>query len=67
MANWQAHAVSVHMPFISATRLGMRSVRFLPLFVMGFLRTCRQVRNARGFQGRSFLADRAWTLWSVTA
>ncbi len=55
------------MPFISVTRLRIRSVRFLPSFVMDFLRTRRQVRNAPGFQAGSLLADRAWTFWTMTA
>lgn len=55
------------MPFISVTRLRVRSVRFLPSFAMDFLRTRRQVRTARGFQGGSLLADRAWTFWTMTA
>ena len=55
------------MPFISVTRLRIRSIRFLPSFAMDFLRTRRQVRHAGGFQGGSLLADRAWTFWTMTA
>lgn len=55
------------MPFISVTRLRLRSVRFLPSFAADFLRTRRQVRHAPGFQGGSLLADRGWTFWTMTA
>lgn len=55
------------MPFISVTRLRIRSIRFLPPFAMDFLRVRRQVRTAHGFQGGSLLADRSWTFWTMTA
>ncbi len=55
------------MPFISVTRLRVRSFRFLPSFALDFVRTRRQVRNATGFQDGSLLADRAWTFWTMTA
>lgn len=55
------------MPFISITRLRVRSVRFLPSFALHFFRTRREVRNASGFQKGSLLADRAWTFWTMTA
>lgn len=55
------------MPFISVTRLRVRSVRFLPAFALHTLRSRAQVRRAPGFQGGSLLADREWTFWTVTA
>ena len=55
------------MPFISVTRLRIRSIRFLPSFALYFLRTRRQVKEAPGFLGGSLLADRAWTFWTMTA
>ena len=55
------------MPFISITRLRIRSVRFLPAFALDFLRTRRQVSSAPGFKGGSLLADRSWTFWTSTA
>jgi hypothetical protein len=55
------------MPFISITRLRVRSFRFLPSFALNALRARRQVRNASGFRGGSLLADRAWTFWTMTA
>lgn len=55
------------MPFISVTRLRIRSVRFLPAFLVDFIRTRRQVRTAPGFLGGSLLADRSRTFWTLTA
>ncbi len=55
------------MPFISLTRLRIRSIRFLPLFVPHMLRTQRQVKRAPGFQRGALLADRHWTFWTLTA
>jgi heme-degrading monooxygenase HmoA len=55
------------MPFISITRLRIRSIRFLPAFALDFLRTRNQVKRAPGFQSGSLLADRRWTFWTMTA
>ena len=55
------------MPFVSITRLRLRSVYVLPSFARLFLRTRRQIRTARGFQGGSILADRSWVFWTMTA
>ena len=55
------------MPFISITRLRVRSFRFLPLFALHTFSTLRQVRNSSGFQGGGLLADRRWTFWTMTA
>lgn len=55
------------MPFVSLTRLRVRSVRFLPQFLVYVLRTVRQVRRAPGFSGGAVLADRQWTFWTLTA
>lgn len=55
------------MPFISVTRLRIRSVRFLPAFALHAVRTARQVRAAPGFRGGSILRDRDWTFWTLTA
>lgn len=54
------------MAFIGVTRLRVRSLRFLPPFILHFLRTRRQVREAAGFQGGSLLADRSWAFWTMT-
>lgn len=55
------------MPFISVTRLRIRSIRFLPFFALQILQTRRQVRRARGFRDGSLLPDRAWVFWTLTA
>lgn len=55
------------MPFVSLTRLRIRSVRFLPMFVVHMLRTLRQVKRSAGFQHGALLADRNWTFWTMTA
>lgn len=54
------------MPFVSVTRLRLRSIRFLPPFVPHAMRTLRQVRAAPGFREGSLLADRGWTFWTLT-
>ena len=54
------------MPFVSVTRLRLRSIRFLPLFVPHAFRTLRQAKVAPGFHGGSLLQDRSWTFWTLT-
>lgn len=55
------------MPFVSVTRLRIRSIRFLPAFALDFIRTNRQVRTAPGFRRGSLLADRGLAFWTLTA
>jgi hypothetical protein len=55
------------MPFVSLTRLRIRSVRFLPQFIVYMLRTLRQVKRSPGFSRGALLADRQWTFWTMTA
>ena len=55
------------MPFVSITRLRVRSFRFLPWFALYNLRSLRQVKASPGFQGGGLLADRSWTFWTTTA
>ena len=55
------------MPFISVTRLKLRSIRFLPGFAVDAIRTNRQIKTASGFQLGSLLMDRDWTFWTMTA
>jgi hypothetical protein len=55
------------MPFVSVTRLRVRSVRFLPLFAVHALRSLGQVKKSAGFQGGALLPDRHWTFWTMTA
>lgn len=54
------------MPFVSITRLRIRSARFLPFFVLYTLRSLQQVKKAQGFKGGSVLPDRSWTFWTMT-
>jgi len=55
------------MPFISITRLRVRSIRFIPGFALHTLESLRQVRSAGGFQDGALLADRSLTFWTMTA
>ena len=55
------------MPFVSLTRLRIRSFRFMPLFVPYTLLTVRQVRRAPGFLRGALLPDRRFTFWTMTA
>lgn len=55
------------MPFVSVTRLRLRSIRFLAAFARHNLRTLAQVKAAPGFRGGSLLSDRGWTFWTLTA
>ena len=54
------------MPFVSVTRLRIRSLRFLPAFILHALRSNRQVRGAMGFRGGALLFDRRFTFWTLT-
>lgn len=55
------------MPFVSITRLRIRSARFLPRFAWMTLRSRAQLRRAAGFSGGALLADRGLTFWTMTA
>ena len=55
------------LPFISITRLRVRSFRFLPLFALYTWRTLRQVKRSPGFQEGGLLPDRNFTFWTMTA
>jgi hypothetical protein len=55
------------MPFISVTRLRIRSVRYLPSFAPHAFGSLRQARRARGFLGGALTAERRWTFWTVTS
>jgi Domain of unknown function (DUF3291) len=54
------------MPFVSITRLRIRSVRFLPSFAIHTYRSLTQVKKSPGFKGGSLLVDRSWTFWTMT-
>jgi hypothetical protein len=55
------------MPFISITRLRVRSLRFMPGFALYVIQARSQVRSAAGFQEGGLLADRSLTFWTMTA
>jgi heme-degrading monooxygenase HmoA len=55
------------MPFISITRLRVRSIRFLPFFALYAYRSLRQAKASSGFQHGGLLADRNRTFWTMTA
>jgi hypothetical protein len=55
------------MIFVSLTRLRIRSLRFVPLFVVQTFGSLRQVKKAPGFRTGALLADRSWTFWTMTA
>lgn len=55
------------MPFVSLTRLRIRSLRFVPWFLLYTMRSLRQVKKATGFTTGALLADRNWTFWTMTA
>lgn len=54
------------MTFVSVTRLRIRSLRFLPRFVLYTLQTLRQCKRAPGFLDGSLLGDRKLTFWTKT-
>ena len=55
------------MPFVSLTRLRVRSLRFMPHFLVLAFRTTRQAQGSPGFRGGSLLPDRRRTFWTMTA
>lgn len=54
------------MPFVSVTRLRVRSLRYLPAFFIYASRATRQASSAGGFLGGALLPDRRWTFWTLT-
>lgn len=55
------------MPFISVTRLRVRSIRYLPQFIWKALLTARQAERAHGFLGGRLARDAKNTFWTLTA
>ncbi len=55
------------MTFVSITRLRIRSVRFLPAFLIDTWLSMRQVKRAAGYRGGALLADRDRAYWTMTA
>ena len=54
------------MPFVSVTRLRVRSWRYLPAFVIQALRAARQARHADRNLGVSVLRDANRAFWTRT-
>jgi hypothetical protein len=55
------------MAVISVTRLRVRSIRYLPGFLLYALRSARQAKKAPGNLGAGVLRDRNNTFWTRTA
>lgn len=55
------------MPFISLTRLRIRSIRFMPSFLLHAIRSRNQVLRAPGFLAGALLPDKHRTFWTMTA
>jgi hypothetical protein len=54
------------VPFVSITRLRVRSWRFLPIFFVQALRTGRQAARSDGNLSARLLRDRRKTFWTST-
>lgn len=54
------------MPFVSITRLRVRSWRYLPIFLIRSLRSARQAKAAPGNLAVSVLRDARWAFWTRT-
>jgi hypothetical protein len=54
------------MPFVSITRLRVRSWHYLPAFFMQTVRSALQARRASGNLAIAFLADAKRTYWTRT-
>jgi hypothetical protein len=54
------------MPFVSITRLRVRSFRYLPVFLIGAFRSARQAKHASGNLAVSLLSDSNFTFWTRT-
>jgi hypothetical protein len=55
------------MPFISVTRLRLRSWVYLPPFIVQAFRAIRQAANAEGNLAVATLRDRRNTFWTTTS
>lgn len=54
------------MPFVSITRLRIRSAFFLPRFFLHTMQAQSQLKRAGGFQGGALLPDRGRVFWTMT-
>ena len=54
------------MPFVSVTRLRVRSYFYLPQFVVWALKSSRQAQHAEGFLGGTMLREARNVFWTLT-
>ena len=54
------------MALVSITRLRVRSLRYLPAFLLGSLRSAREAKNASGNLAVSLLSDAHLAFWTRT-
>lgn len=54
------------MVFVSATRLRVRGIRFLPAFLLASDRSSKQAASSRGFRKGQLIVDHGRTFWTVT-
>lgn len=54
------------MPLVSITRLRVRSLRYLPAFLLGSLRSARAAKNTSGNLAVSLLSDSHLAFWTRT-
>lgn len=54
------------MPFVSVTRLRVRSVLYLPQFIVYALRSSGQAQRAPGFLGGRLMREARNAFWTVT-
>lgn len=55
------------MPFISVTRLRIRSIFYLPKFIWYTLKSQRQAERSQGFLNGRLMRDKGNAFWTVTA
>ena len=54
------------MPFVSVTRLRIRSLRYLPSFALATVAAQRQARRSGGYHGGTLLSEPKRAFWTVT-
>lgn len=54
------------MPFVSVTRLRVRSIFYLPQFIVYALRSSRQAQKTAGFVGGRLMRDAGNAFWTLT-